>query len=118
VRFFLDNDVDDAVAGALRRAGHECWTAAKAGLAAAADDEITAYAHDNHAVLITHDKEFSRRRQKNVVGKHVWLRCPELQAVDVLMDHLETILDLVHQYQDVCITVTVHGVVRLDFGWI
>jgi hypothetical protein len=40
VRFFLDNDVDVAVATLFRRAGHHCWTAADAKLADATDDAL------------------------------------------------------------------------------
>jgi predicted nuclease of predicted toxin-antitoxin system len=85
VRFFLDNDVDVAVAHALRRAGHDCWTAANAGLETGSDDDLTVYAYDHRAVLVTHDKEFSTRRRVNVIGHHIWLRCLEWDAAGVLL---------------------------------
>jgi predicted nuclease of predicted toxin-antitoxin system len=70
VRFVLDNDVDAEDGVVLRRAGHVCWTAAGAGLAgpvSAVDDEVADYAHDKQAVLITHDREFTRRRMRNTI---------------------------------------------------
>jgi hypothetical protein len=73
-----------------KRNGHECWSAAAAGLAgddAAEDDDVSVYADEKGAVVITHDREFSLRRRRNTFGRHVWLRCLEPMAVDVLADH-------------------------------
>jgi hypothetical protein len=39
-RFVCDHDVDAAVAMMLRKAGHEAWTAADAGLYRAGDDDL------------------------------------------------------------------------------
>lgn len=114
MRFFLDNHVDVAVKHALRRAGHECWTAGEAHLHDALDDQLTVYAHDRHAVLVTHDKEFSRRRQKNVVGHHVWLRCVEWEAADLLLSHLAEIAASVGAYDDVFIEISAS---RVEFSY-
>ena len=68
-RFVCDHDVDVAVAMMLRKAGHEAWTAADAGLYRAGDDDLTVYADNKDAVLISHDTEFSQRRRRNVIGQ-------------------------------------------------
>ena len=43
-RFVCDHDDDVAVAMMLRKAGHEAWTAADAGLYRAGNDDLTVYA--------------------------------------------------------------------------
>lgn len=96
MRFLLDNDVDHAVAALLRAAGHQIVTASEVGLAgadAAADDEITVYANDRAMVVITHDREFTRRRKRRTIGLHVRLMCAQPDAVDVLEDRLEELLE-------------------------
>jgi hypothetical protein len=45
VRFILDNDVPVSVRTMLLREGHEAWSAYQAGLADAADDDLTVYEH-------------------------------------------------------------------------
>lgn len=52
----------------LVRRGHDAWTAAQAGLNQEPDDTLTVYAYERDAVLLTHDREFSQRRRKNVVA--------------------------------------------------
>ena len=116
MQFFCDNDVDAAVAERLRLLGHDAWTAAQAGLAAAEDDDLTVYADDRGAVLVTHDREFSRRRRKNVVGRHVFLRCNEWEAADLLEKHLEQVLRVLSVYEDLWVAVSKEGVL-LSFDW-
>lgn len=77
MRFLLDNDVDAAVGRMLRRHRHECLTARQVGLATAADDALTVWASEQGAVVVSTDVEFSRRRMKNAIGHHVWLRCKD-----------------------------------------
>lgn len=88
MRFFCDNDVANSAVKALRALGHEVWTAAAAGLADAPDDDLTVYAADRSAVLVTHDREFSQRRRRNVVGRHLWVQCREMDAADLLTKSL------------------------------
>ncbi len=109
MRFFCDNDVDVAVARMLRQRHHEVWTAADAGLQAAGDDDLTVYAQDSDAVLLTHDLEFSRRRRHNVTGKHILLRCNEWDAADLLDRHLEQILRLFSSFDDIYAAVSKKG---------
>lgn len=110
MRFFLDNDVDVAVGAVLRRHGHEVWTAADAGLGFAIDDELTVYASDRGAVLLTHDKEFSTRRRRNVVGKHVYLRCVDMEAAALVERHHEEMVRIVAAFDDVFLAMSKEGV--------
>lgn len=90
--FLLDHDVDAAVGRMLRRHGHTCETAGAVGLATAADDDLTVWATSHRAVLISQDIEFMRRRMKNAIGHHLWLRCDAWDATDVLASHLDEIV--------------------------
>lgn len=116
MRFVCDHDVDAAVAKMLRSRGHDAWTVGVAGLALAVDDALTAYADDHDAALVTHDVEFSTRRRRNVVGQHIWLRCLEYDAVDLLEKHLDEILALLATRKDVWVRVSHEGV-TLSFAW-
>lgn len=111
----LDHDVDAEVAGVLRRLGHECWTAGDAGLATAADDDLTAYAQTRDAILVTHDREFSQRRRKSVIGRHLWLRCQEPDAGALLGEHVEDVVSVAQRHQDLWIMLSADG--RLNFSW-
>jgi predicted nuclease of predicted toxin-antitoxin system len=93
VRFFLDNDVPVSVRKMLERLRHECWTAAQAGLADESQDEnLTVYADNQHAVLITLDKAFTHTRRRSPIGRHIRLRCPEPEAAAMLEAHLAEVL--------------------------
>ena len=94
MRFLLDHDVDAAVGRMLRHHGHECWTAGSAGLARAKDDELTVWAVEHQAVLVSTDTEFSQRRMQNAIGRHVWLRCNDWEASEVLANQLGNALNL------------------------
>jgi predicted nuclease of predicted toxin-antitoxin system len=107
-RFVCDHDVDVAVAMMLRKAGHEAWTAADAGLYRAGDDDLTVYADNKDAVLISHDTEFSQRR-RNVIGKHIWLRCSEWDAADLLCQYLPELLPLLWINRDLWIRISADG---------
>jgi predicted nuclease of predicted toxin-antitoxin system len=116
VRFVCDHDVDAAVAARLRRLGHDAWTAANAGLSAVSDDELTVYADDQSAALLTHDTEFSRRRQRNVVGKHVCLRCSEMDAADLVEERIDELLAALSVRKDVWVRLSADGL-SLSFAW-
>jgi len=93
--FLLDHDVDAAVAKVLRAAGHQCVRAAEVGLADAEDDDLSVFADEKGAVLLTHDREFSNRRRRNVFGKHVRLACHDFEAAAIVSQHLEEIVEKV-----------------------
>ena len=108
MRFLLDNDVDAAVRTVLTSSGHDCWTAHEAGLAgdnAADDDDVAIYAQVRDACVITHDREFSLRRIKNTSGRHVWLRCEQPDAANMVLRHPAAILDALSNRTDVVIEV-------------
>lgn len=116
MRFVCDHDVDAAVAARLRRLGHDAWTAANAGLSAVSDDELTVYADDQSAALLTHDTEFSKRRQRNVVGKHVWLRCSEMDAADLIEERIDELVAALSVRKDVWVRLSADGL-SLSFAW-
>jgi predicted nuclease of predicted toxin-antitoxin system len=107
VRFLLDNDVDAAVGRMLRRHGHECLTASQVGLAAAADDALTVWASGHGAVVVTTDREFSRRRMQNATGHHVWLRCLDWEAAAVLEAQLLEVVARIEARNDLTVRVSV-----------
>lgn len=111
MRFVLDHNVDARVATFLRRAGHEAWLASQAGLAVAADDEITVYANDRNAMVVSHDREFSQRRRRNTIGRHLWLKCDEPDAVELLSQHLQRVVQLAAEFHDCLITLSHEGMV-------
>jgi predicted nuclease of predicted toxin-antitoxin system len=108
LRFVCDHDVSADVAARLHQLHHTAWTIAEAGLHLVSDDEVTVYATNHNAVLLTHDKEFSQRRRRNVIGRHIQLRCNEWQAADVLADHLAELLPIL-KGSDVFIALSTHG---------
>lgn len=93
MRFFLDNDVPVSVGQMLRKFGHDCWTAADAGLAdEGSDDNLSVYATEHRAALVTLDREFTMRRRRNPIGRHIRLRCTEPEAAVVLAGRLVEVL--------------------------
>jgi len=105
LRFVLDNDVAVTVRRVLFDAGHECWTAAEANLDDAPDDALAVYADERGATLISHDADFARRRRRNTVGQHLWLRCTEPHAPAVVAEHLPEVVDVLVRMPDVVIEV-------------
>ena len=112
MRFVLDQDVDARVCKILTSAGHDAWTADLAGLSEAADDDLTLYVNKKNAVLVTHDQEFSRRRRKNPIGRHVHLDCPDTSAREIVEAHLPEILDALDGMEHVYVRATVTQVTR------
>lgn len=113
MRFFLDEDVDYGVAQGLRAQGHEAWSAVDAGLGAYNDDELTVYADEHKAILLTHDREFSARRRRHVVGWHVEMRCTEMEAEALVCARSQALVDLVARFDDVFISLSKE---RLDMS--
>jgi hypothetical protein len=47
--------------------------------------------------LVSHDIRFAKWRKERTIGQHVWLRCPEPDAADVVKVWLDRIvIDLSH----------------------
>ena len=105
----LDNDVDAAVGTMLRRRKHACVTARQAGLAAAADDALTLWASDHDAVLVSTDREFGQRRWRHVIGRHLWLRCQDWEAADLLAVHLDEVARRMEAQVDLTIRLSKDG---------
>jgi predicted nuclease of predicted toxin-antitoxin system len=117
VRLVLDHDVDIRVGAVLRQAGHECWPST-AGLAASADDDAVAvYANDRRAVLITHDREFTRAMVKNTIGRHVRLDCEQPDAMAVIRTHLGALVAALEHEHDLVLVVSAAGVTRHPGQW-
>ena len=117
MRFVLDNDVAVTVRRTLLDAGHDCWTAAEANLDEAPDDALAVYATDRGAALISHDAEFARRRGRNTIGQHVWLRCTEPRAAAVLAQHLTAVVAVLEKMNDVVLEVRPDSVAVAPPRW-
>jgi predicted nuclease of predicted toxin-antitoxin system len=115
MRFVLDNDVPVSVREMLLREGHEAWSVGAAGLAVAKDDDLTVYAVNHEAVLISLDVEFMQRRRVNAIGRHLRLRCSEPVAAGVLRGHLKQVLEYLER-DHVTVTVSQSGV-KADSDW-
>lgn len=105
-----------SVAHVLRRAGHDCTTASETGTADLEDDDHTVYATDRAAVMVSCDRRFSQRRQRQAFGKHLYLRCAMPQVAEVLEGHLAEVLDTLQWAEHITVTVTVTEV-SARFGW-
>jgi predicted nuclease of predicted toxin-antitoxin system len=117
VRFFLDNDVPVSVARMLRQRGHACWTAGDAGLAAEGqDDNLSVYADERDAVLVTMDGEFTLRRRRNPIGRHIRLRCPEPEAAELLASRLQDVLSYLER-DHVTLIVSKEQEIKADSAW-
>jgi predicted nuclease of predicted toxin-antitoxin system len=110
LRFLLDNDIDAAVGKMLRRERHECWTASAVGLAAATDDELTVWAAERGAALVSTDAEFGRRRMRNATGQHIWMKCLDWEASEVLAKHLPDVIARLGARPDLTIRVSPENV--------
>jgi predicted nuclease of predicted toxin-antitoxin system len=87
-------------------ARHQCWTVPKAGLSNANDDDIAIYAFNKNAALVSHDRDFAHRRRENSFGLHVYLKCPEYDAQDVIHARLDEMVALLDRRQNMIIRVT------------
>lgn len=113
MRFVLDNDADAALVGLFVRAGHDAWTAADAGLAgvdSAEDDEVSVYADEQDAIVVSHDREYTRRRKRNTFGLHVFLRCEQPDAYEIVEERLDEIVELLNSRDSGVVTVSREGV--------
>lgn len=115
MRFVCDHDVSADVVTSLQGLGHQAWRIADAGLHQVSDDEVTVYAIEHRAVLLTHDREFSRRRSRNVIGWHVQLRCPEWEAADLLARYMDEVLGYLRK-PDVFVRLSQDGC-KASYDW-
>ncbi|MFH1108646.1 MAG: DUF5615 family PIN-like protein [Planctomycetota bacterium] len=66
VRFHLDENIDPALAEALRRRGIEVTTSAESGLNGCSDREQLEFAGAQRRVAVTHDADFLRLAKEGV----------------------------------------------------
>lgn len=116
MRFVLDHDVHVGCRRILTDAGHHCWTVGQAGRATDTDDEQSLYAQRKGAVLISQDREFTQRRKKAVIGRHVRLKCPAPDAPDVLAAHLPELLAILGALEHVVVVMS-RDTLRTDTTW-
>lgn len=72
-------------------------------LGGADDDAVAIYADDHDAVLATHDADATRRRRRFTFGRHVFLGCHQLEAVELLELHIEELVGQVGAPQHRCL---------------
>ncbi len=73
------------------------------------DDELTVWAAEHQAAVVSTDGEFSQRRMQNAIGWHVWLRCSDWEATEVLAFHLAEVLTLLEARNDLTVRVFKEG---------
>lgn len=117
MRFYLDHDVDATCRTGLIAAGHEAWITGEAGRARTDDDEQTIYATDKHAILVTHDAEFTNKRKAMPFGHHVRLKCREWDAPKLLVAVLPQLEQLLRASPDMVVVVTVHADGTPNLHW-
>ncbi len=66
IRFHLDENIDPAIAGGLRRRGVDVTTSVDADLLRAGDEEQLIAARAEKRVLVTHDADFLRLHHQGV----------------------------------------------------
>ena len=105
MRFYLDNDVDIRCRAALQRldSSHVVYTANEAGRSDADDDEQTVYASERDAVLITHDREFTERRKRNSIGRHVRLDCEQPDGPEILTTQFPEVLAELERHANIVV---------------
>lgn len=80
------------------------------------DDEQTVFATDRGAVVISCDREFSQRRRRNAIGRHVYLNCPKPEAAEIFARHLDVVVAHLSSAENVTVTVS-RDKVSADYGW-
>ena len=67
------------------------------------------WAAEFQAVVVSTDGEFGQRRMLNAIGWHVWLRCSDWEAGEVLAAHLDEVLTLLEARNDLTVRVSKEG---------
>ena len=86
-------------------------------LANARDDELSVYAFDNDAALLTHDHEFTQARRKKTIGRHVRLDCRESDAVGILRAHIDEVVAHLERERECVLVVRPSGVTFFAARW-
>ncbi len=81
----------------------------------AGDANLFVYATEHRAALVTLDREFTLRRRRNPIGRHIGLRCTEPEAADLLAARLAEVLEYLERDH---VTLVVSKLeVRADSSW-
>jgi len=118
VRFVLDECVDARLRSVIVTAGHECWTVVDAGLSSEDDDEVSVYAADHNAVLVTDDRELIRRRKTLLFGKTVELRGTKRAALENLPNHIDHCVELLESGNELIVAVSAVGAWIIAPAWL
>lgn len=95
MRFIIDAQLPPALAQLLSERGHSAEHVADVGLLSASDSEISRYAIENDAVLITKDEDFADQVVLGTLGPViVWVRVGNTSR-RALLDWFEPLLDRV-----------------------
>ena len=79
------------------------------GIPDAADDDISVYAAEKNAVVVTHDDGFSARRRRNPHGRHVQLGCTEPDAIEVVTNYLPQLVEAIEPFDDIFVYLSKAG---------
>lgn len=101
---------------ALIPAGHECETAPNVGMSGETDDLVLAgYAEKIGAVMVSGDRGFhAKRLTRGKFGQHLYLDMPKPRAAEVLMEHLERVLELMQKFGEGVYTLEEDGTASYD----
>jgi uncharacterized protein with PIN domain len=93
IRFHLDENVDPAVASALRRRGVDVTTTQEVGLLRAPDDQQIAFVLTDGRTLVTHDEGFLTRGKQGVEHAGIAYCHPESRSISQIIAALLLIRD-------------------------
>jgi predicted nuclease of predicted toxin-antitoxin system len=93
IRFHLDENVDPAVAGGLRRRGVDVTTSQETGLLNSSDDRQIDFARTEHRVLVTHDEGFLSRAKHGVEHVGIVYCHPEARSIGQMIAAVMLIYD-------------------------
>ncbi len=113
--FLMDENVDTAADGSVRGLGFDVERAVQVGLTTAneaQDDDLSVWAQEHGAIVVSHDIQLGQRRLDRCVGRHVWLDCRNWDAAATLVAHMDRILAEVGPHRDVTVKVSQAGIVR------
>ena len=90
----------------LGELGHDAWTIPEAGMGTFKDDDVSVYAHEKNAILITDDRELlSRRRHEQFYGQVIGMRGTKALYVTYLGGCIDTVLALFQAHADLVVDV-------------
>ena len=91
LRFVLDHDVDAAALRVLRDRGWWAHSLSELGSYDVADETVAIIADERDAVAVTVDVEFSTWRRRQLIGRHLHLRCVDPEVVPVLERRIDDV---------------------------